>query len=178
LYALTVEEGSRLARQNRQPDEDRFERFWDMSDAIVGAAGLHRYEISNFAKAEERCRHNWEVWHGGTYLGCGPAAASFDGRLRRTNPASLNAWLRGDSPQLDELPPTERAAEILAFGMRTLDGWTWEDFERQTGYDAKSLRGSQIDRLQRKGLIVADDKGMRPTRLGLLFNDDVLMELL
>ena len=159
-------------------DDADFERFWDLTDAMAGAAGLFRYEISNFAEEGCRCRHNWDVWHGRSYLGCGPAAASFDGCQRRNNPASLAAWLRKEAPQADVLSPESRACEILAFGMRTLDGWEWQEFEERTGFDARALRPEQIDKLQRKELVETDGRGMRPTRKGLLFNDDVLMELL
>ena len=177
-YALTIEEGTRLAGQASPASDDVFVDMWDIAEAVLGAAGFRRYEISNFALAGEECRHNVEVWQGGTYLGCGPAAVSFDGCGRAANPSDLAAWLNGAPPVRETLPAPEQAAEILAFGMRQMAGWRWSDFRRRTGYDALQLRGAALARLVGRGLLTSDDLGARPTRQGLLFNDDVVMELL
>jgi coproporphyrinogen III oxidase-like Fe-S oxidoreductase len=79
---------------------------------------------------------------------------------------------------MDSLPSDKRDAEILAFGMRTVDGWTWRQFAEIVGVDAKALRGKELARLERLGLVTIDDNGFRPTARGLLFNDDIVMELL
>ena len=177
-YALTIEEGTRLAGQASPASDDVFVDMWDIAEAVLGAAGFRRYEISNFALDGEECRHNVEVWQGGTYLGCGPAAVSFDGAGRAANPSNMAAWLNGAPSVRETLPAPEQAAEILAFGMRQVAGWRWSDFRRRTGYDALQLRGAALDRLVDRGLLTSDDLGARPTRQGLLFNDDVVMELL
>ncbi|MBO4344498.1 MAG: radical SAM family heme chaperone HemW, partial [Victivallales bacterium] len=138
-YALTVEEGTRLAASCPEMDDSAFCDFWEETDNILALKGLHRYEISNFAKQACECRHNLNVWHGMTYLGCGPAATSFDGTDRWTNVSSLSDWLAGAAPEFDRIPRERRAAEILAFGMRTVGGWWWNEFQVRTGFDAMSL---------------------------------------
>ena len=177
-YALTREERSVLAKRIDTLDDSLFEQFWDTADNVLQDAGLERYEISNFAMPGRRCRHNDDIWHGQTYLGCGPAATSFDGATRFTQPPSLPRWLRHEPPENDVLPQRERACEILAFGMRTTDGWSWSGFTGRTGFDPLELRGPQLLELKRKGLLDMDDSGAWPTRLGLLFNDDLLSELI
>jgi oxygen-independent coproporphyrinogen-3 oxidase len=177
-YALTIEEGTRLAARLDGPDDDSFEAMWDAADEVLGNAGIRRYEISNFARPGEECRHNLAVWQGGTYLGCGPAATSFDGRDRWTQPASLADWLGGIPPERDELPPRDRACEILAFGFRTLAGWQWPAFRARTGHDALALRGPELAELVRLGLLAPAGDGLAPTRDGLLLNDSLLASLL
>ncbi|MBP5641036.1 MAG: radical SAM family heme chaperone HemW [Victivallales bacterium] len=177
-YALTREEHSILAKRLEVVDDTFFEQFWDTADTVLGNAGLHRYEISNFSREGFHCKHNDDIWHGQTYLGCGPAATSFDGTTRYTQPANFTQWLNHVSPEQDCLSPHDRACEILAFGMRTLNGWKWSDFTELTGYSPTELRAEQLKKLHVKGLIELDDEGARPTRLGLLFNDDVLAELI
>ena len=44
---------------------------------ILGEAGYHRYEISNYALPGRECRHNIGYWTHVPYLGFGAAAASF-----------------------------------------------------------------------------------------------------
>lgn len=177
-YALTLEEGTKLASQPMQLSDDDFLQFWDTTDNTLAQAGFHRYEVSNFSLPGEECRHNLNIWHGATYLGCGPAATSFDGKDRWTNPPSLRHWLNGAPPEIDSLSPELRAAEILAFGMRVVNGWSWHNFNEMTGFNAMELRGTQINSLADKGLLKLSSTGAKPTRNGLLFNDDVIMELL
>jgi oxygen-independent coproporphyrinogen-3 oxidase len=179
-YALTFEEGTRLAGRAAVEvvDEDLFEAMWDATDEVLGSQGLCRYEISNFARPGAECRHNLAIWYGGTYLGCGPAATSFDGTMRWTQPASLRDWLAGVNPEQDLLSAEERACEILAFGFRTVAGWQWPDFRAQTGYDANDLRGEELARLIEQGLLAPHGNGLAPTRDGLLLNDSVISALL
>lgn len=177
-YALTVEEGTTLAAVGTNVNDDDFLEYWHLADDILGEGGLSRYEISNFAKEGGKCRHNDDVWHGWTYLGVGPAATSFDGMDRWTQVASLSQWLAGVAAEMDRLPEDRRIAEILAFGMRTVAGWTWKQFTERAGADAQSLRGMELAKLQHLGLVVTDEDGVRPTARGLLFNDEVVMELL
>ncbi len=177
-YALTLEEGTRLASTLPTLDDDDFLTFWNETDTVLATAGIRRYEISNFSLPGEQCRHNDAIWHGGTYLGCGPAAASFDGSLRWTNPSSIAQWLAHKPPEKDLLPPEERAAEILALGFRTIVGWNWDTFTRTTGFDAIALRGTALQKLEKLGLVSINDNGATPTQKGLLFNDDLAMELI
>ena len=178
-YALTFEEGTRLAGAGETPADDELQvAMWDKAAEILGSYGLQRYEISNYAKPGAECRHNLDIWLGGTYLGAGPAAASFDGCRRWTNPADLRQWLAGAPPELDEISAEARAAEILAFGLRTTAGWDLETFRQKTGFSATTLRGETIADLCRQELLALVENRLRCTRTGLLFNDHVLRELL
>ena len=177
-YALTIEEGTPLAAHGTSVNDDDFPEYWRLADETLMEGNLRRYEISNFSKSGCECRHNNDIWHGGTYLGIGPAATSFDGMDRWTQVANLSKWLDGAEAEKDILPSDKRDAEILAFGMRTVDGWTWRQFSESVGIDAKTLRGKELERLERLGLVTIDDNGFRPTAHGLLFNDDIVMELL
>ncbi len=180
-YSLILEEGTPLARRlaDFREDEELFLECWRLNDELLERHGLRRYEISNFAREGARCRHNFEVWHGQTYLGCGPAAVSFDGEIRQANPSTLEEWLSGTPPEADVLPPYARAREVLAFGMRTVDGWGWQELADATGLsrqDVEAIPG--LEELASGGLVSQDGYGLRPTPRGLLFNDQVVSALL
>jgi len=104
--------------------------------------------------------------------------AAFDGLNRRTNPGNLHDWLAGAAGSDDILPPEARAAEILAFGMRTIAGWDCQQFRALTGYTPRELRGAAIDQLCKLGLLADNGHAIHPTCKGLLFNDNILAELL
>jgi oxygen-independent coproporphyrinogen-3 oxidase len=98
-YLLTVEPGTPLAEavahgEIRLPDEALQAEMLLRAADELGAAGLARYEISNYAKPGFECRHNVKYWTGAPYLGFGPAAHSF-------TPACGRA-LRDRLPQVPE----------------------------------------------------------------------------
>ncbi|MDT8391781.1 MAG: radical SAM family heme chaperone HemW [Lentisphaeria bacterium] len=177
-YALTVEEGTRLARKGAPPPDDELAAdMWTVTGECCADYGLARYEISNYALPGKTCRHNQGIWHGQSYLGLGPAASSFDGISRWTQPADLRAWLEDTPPERDELPAPERACEILAFGLRTVEGWNKQDFADLTRFTIRGLRGAAVDDLIRQELLVETDSHVRPTERGLLFADTVAINL-
>jgi len=178
-YELTVEEGTPLSRRALPAVEEELSvEMWRMAGRILRQAGIRRYEVSNLARPGCQCRHNMDVWHGATYLGCGPAAASFDGQVRTMNPRDLRRWLAGAPPEEDRLPPLKRAAELLGLGLRTLSGWARQEFRQRTGMDYAEIRGEALEELAGEGLLKITEDAVRPTERGLLFADHVADRLL
>jgi oxygen-independent coproporphyrinogen-3 oxidase len=72
VYMLEVDEDSRLGREaiaggrrygaGDLPEEDRVADWYEAACEWLGAAGLHQYEISNFARAGGQSRHNRKYW--------------------------------------------------------------------------------------------------------------------
>ena len=98
VYALTVESGTPLAEdvaagRVRMPPDDAVMDALAEAERVLGAAGLARYEISNYAQPGRECLYNLSVWRGEDYLGIGPSASSRLGLERRTNAADTAAWL-------------------------------------------------------------------------------------
>ena len=59
---------------------------------LLGAAGLYRYEVSNYALPGEESRHNLRYWRGGDYFGLGLGAASRIGDAVLNNPYGWPAY--------------------------------------------------------------------------------------
>ena len=75
-YQLTIEPGTAFAKHVPAdlPDDDLTA---DMGDVVVerlAAAGYERYEVSGYARAGRRCRHNLNYWTFGDYLAAGAGA--------------------------------------------------------------------------------------------------------
>jgi putative oxygen-independent coproporphyrinogen III oxidase len=129
-YALIVEPGTALAAKVRRgevpmPDDDVLARRYEIVDAALSAAGLHWYEVSNWASADAaRCRHNLGYWLGGDWWGVGPGAHSHVGGVRWWNvkhPAAYAARLAsGASPAAarEILTDLERRTERIMLELR------------------------------------------------------------
>ena len=81
LYALTIEEGTKLAHDIERgrvpgPDGDVQAAMYEWSCERLAHAGYHQYEISNWCRPGEECRHNLVYWRNGEWLGLGPGAHS------------------------------------------------------------------------------------------------------
>jgi oxygen-independent coproporphyrinogen-3 oxidase len=131
-YALTVEEGTTLATRldNLAPTgDDETAEMWIKTGNFLEERGISRYEVSNYSCPSAECKHNLNIWHGQTYLGLGPSAASFDGTSRWTEPKSLDDWLMNKKIKKDIIEPEYRLIEIFIIGLRTVKGWNRERWE-------------------------------------------------
>jgi oxygen-independent coproporphyrinogen-3 oxidase len=86
LYALTVEDGTKLAYdidhgRVPEPDSDMQAAMYEWSCERMAAAGYEQYEISNWCRPGQECRHNLVYWRNGEWLGLGPGAHSHWGGI-------------------------------------------------------------------------------------------------
>lgn len=144
-YALIVEEGTKLAAQIRRGqvpnvDDDDHAAKYELADAVLGEAGFHWYEVSNWARGAGgaagdggpsrrfECRHNLAYWRGGDWWGLGPGAHSHVGGVRWWNvkhPRAYAARLaQGDSPAAgrETLDAATRLEERIILELRLADG--------------------------------------------------------
>ena len=181
-YSLIVEEGTALARRVRRgelpmPDEDDFADKYDVADAMLRAAGLEWYEVSNWATTEaQRCRHNLLYWQGGDWWGVGPGAHSHVGGVRWWNvkhPAAYADRIRGGvSPAhaRETLSPEDRRVERVLLELRLADGLPLDVLDG----DGRSAVPEQVDR----GLVTVRGDRIVLTDRGRLLADGVVRDLL
>lgn len=122
-YCLKLEPGTPMYAQYPDgrglPDEDETADIYLSVVSALEAGGLGQYEISNFARAGQECRHNLLYWELGDYIGLGPSAHSF---------------YRG---QRFEFP---RSADFTAGFENVFSGAVSEETDVQTEYIMLSLR--------------------------------------
>src|SRR5437763_1629332 len=98
-------------------------------------AGFAQYEISNFARPGEECRHNLRYWRREEYLGFGIGAHSFLGDRRFANTRDIHAYIAGQREPVfaEELGEGEVRRETIFLGLRQARGINYEDFVRICG---------------------------------------------
>jgi len=142
LYGLTIEPetpfhhavaGGRM----RAPTDEAWRAQYDRIVDRLAAAGLHRYEVSNFARPGHRSQHNLGYWTGRPYVGLGPSAHGLcpDG-ARYVNHPSVDAWMAAPDPTAHREPPDPRrqAEDTLIAGMRWIGGVDLAALARDTGF--------------------------------------------
>ena len=131
-YSMTVEQGTALHHfiQKKQVapinPEQAAEQYVYLINTLQAAQYEH-YEISNFAQAGFRSKHNSRYWQGAPYLGIGPSAHSYQAPVRSWNVANnaqyIQALHEGRLPAEQEvLTRVQQHNEQLMVSLRTAEG--------------------------------------------------------
>lgn len=170
-YALTIEAGTPLADDpSRHPDDDDQADKYLLADRLLSAAGLHNYEISNWASEGQECAHNLLYWRQGDYLGFGSAAHSHEDGRRWWNVRTPDRYIEliasAKSPESssEDLDLERRRIEGLQLSLRTIDG-----------VPAGSLAADDLEELD--GLVERDGDRLRLTIEGRLLANEVAVRL-
>jgi oxygen-independent coproporphyrinogen-3 oxidase len=142
-YGLTVETGTQLelavrkGKEQLPEEEESAEQFLSLH-SVLSEAGFEHYEVSNYARAGQRSRHNSAYWSGEDYLGLGPSAHSLQADKRWFNRSSNGAYVQAmqqntSIQDLEELSANQKVNEWLMTRMRTLEGAEAEEAVRRVG---------------------------------------------
>jgi oxygen-independent coproporphyrinogen-3 oxidase len=188
-YALTYEPNTPIAVKKRMAqliaatDELELQMLHATRQRLI-AQGLPPYEISNYARPGEECRHNLLYWTGGSYVGLGPSASSHVEGTRFKNRPHLGEWEssieRGELPATDveSLTPLQRAGERMMLGLRLTQGVHLPEFVKQTGFDACAIYADQFNQLTKANLIRIDNQAVTLTERGIDVADAIATEFL
>jgi oxygen-independent coproporphyrinogen-3 oxidase len=182
LYQLTIEPGTAFHTLHNRgelhiPDEDSAANLYELTQEIMGEAGMPAYEISNHARPGGESRHNLAYWRYGNYAGIGPGAhgrISASGRttaFRRHRAPERWLELVGESGHGtgESLPiePGQRMVEILMMGLRLTEGVDKARFVARTGGSFEdALDEERLADLTDEGFLQLDEVGLRATASG------------
>ncbi|MBI38389.1 MAG: hypothetical protein CMF59_02225 [Leptospiraceae bacterium] len=191
VYSLTVEPETRYARHivrgtQGSPNQELQEEIFGRLPEDLAARGLYQYEISNYAKPDEICKHNWKYWDYRPYLGLGPGAHGFNGKHRYANPRNLNAWTA--SPGNAQTREEHNAIIDLFLNFfritlpvsldRVREVWheeTWENGLRNRRWTAMM---HELRRMQSAGLCELDGEIFQWTSQGIALLDSHIEQLI
>jgi oxygen-independent coproporphyrinogen-3 oxidase len=208
VYLLEVDDESRLGREMLEqgsrysasavPSEDAAAEWYQEACAALDAKGVHQYEISNFARAGHRSRHNLKYWQRNPYAGFGLDAHSMllaeTDAMRFANTSDLEEYL-GDaaaaspfrllessqkavSRDVDIVGREEAFEESLFLGLRLNEGI---DLNRLRGQFGDAMLHDAMPALlevRDAGLLELGSDRMRLTPRGRLVSNEVFSRLL
>jgi len=202
-YNLIYEEGTAFhlwrsqGKLRQLPEEMEIALFTHTQEALK-AAGYDQYEISNYARPGEACRHNLNYWHSGSYLGVGAGAHSYwHPRGDATSGQDATAacgyrWSNEKSPAKyisaaaqhgqarvtrEVLDARQARGEFVFLGLRCLNGFAAATFRDRFGGDLPDLF-PDVGQLTEGGMLECRDGRWRLTTRGLLVADSVFATFL
>ncbi|MDF3014763.1 MAG: hemW [Cellvibrio sp.] len=199
-YQLTIEQNTAFySAPPVLPEEETLADIQDAGIELLAAAGYEQYEISAYARADKRARHNLNYWEFGDYLGIGAGAhgkISFPVenkilRLWKTRlpkhyldaiasqkiSTNLNGHQNVFGGGSDLLLPEALPLEFMMNALRLNQGVPQGYFSGRTGHEWQLVEGSW-QALGRQGLVEIDRDYLRPTALGRRFLNRVLQEFM
>ena len=182
LYNLTFERHTVYFKKQQWlkkavPNEELSLQMYKNAVDKFEQSGLHRYEISAFARAGNYSRHNVGYWTGRQFLGFGPSAFSYYDGKRFRNVSNQSKYIKALKENLspidfeEELDPAAKARELFVIRMRLKEGCDLNQF----ALDPETLK--TVNRLISEGYLEQQTQQVKLTDKGILFYDTVASEL-
>jgi oxygen-independent coproporphyrinogen-3 oxidase len=177
FYGLTLD-ASKKKKLPPQP-EDLYPEMYLQASEILQSAGLHRYEVSNFAMPSHESKHNMIYWKRTPYMGVGPSAHSYLNGVRSYMNGKYIPWkkwvLNGcHENELTQDIPSEDGKEIEAvwLALRTREGLSLKGYERKFG---KKFDMKKIEPFIQKGWLLANEGYIQANNEGWLWLDSMVI---
>jgi oxygen-independent coproporphyrinogen-3 oxidase len=208
VYMLEVDEESRLGKEmlangtryhaSAVPSEDDAAAWYQFACEAFEAAGLHQYEISNFARKGHASRHNLKYWRRQPYIGFGLDAHSMlltgTGAARFANTSDLDEYLGSTAtagpfeivPRLEESTGTapeiitheEAFEESLFLGLRLNEGVPLARLRSEFGESLLHNAMPALLEVRDAGLLELNSGQIRLTPRGRMISNEVFSRLL
>ena len=193
-YSLILEEGTvfydwyekgKLDRGAwKLPSEEEEYAMGELTIQRLAEAGMHRYEISNYAKSGKECRHNLGYWDRVEYLGIGAGSSSLIKGERfdhiRDRKAYIEKIRNGEPILIDReiLSVESQMEEFMYLGLRKIEGVSRTDFQNYFGKNVDDVYGEILDKLEEEQLLEFSGNRIRLTHRGVDVSNCVLAEFL
>jgi coproporphyrinogen III oxidase-like Fe-S oxidoreductase len=181
-YQLTLEPNTLFAaKPPLLPDDDTLADMQALIDNKTAAQGYEHYEISAYAKAGQRAKHNVNYWQFGDYLGIGAGAhgkLTFHDGIRRyakfKHPATyMEKALANIANEIETLIlPEDLPFEFMLNALRLSEGVATSSFEERTGLSLTTIN-SAMAKACKSGLLDEHPSRIKATPKGLLFLNDL-----
>jgi oxygen-independent coproporphyrinogen-3 oxidase len=186
-YSITVEPKTALAsfinkgKQSPMNETQSAAQFLTLMEALLDG-GFEHYEISNFAKPGRHSRHNSNYWNGVPYLGLGPSAHSYNGKIRQWNVANNSKYIfsigKKEIPaEIEVLSQINHINEYIMTALRTSNGIDLKLVTQNFGNDFRVKIVGCLAQFEEKNWLMENSDFVRLTNAGKLYADYIASEL-
>jgi oxygen-independent coproporphyrinogen-3 oxidase len=193
VYLLEIDEDSRLGLEviaggqrfhaHGVPQEELAVALYGRACERLPKAGFTQYEISNFARAGSRSRHNVKYWQRAPYIGFGLDAHSMlpseTGAVRFANVEEMSEYRGAKSiGSVMRVGQREAFEETIFLGLRMCVGVSLADLRESVPREFVQPCEESADELIADGLMTVEDGYWRLTLRGRLVSNEVFGLLL
>lgn len=187
LYALTLEEGTPLAKRYGSDLDAIDDNVWILAADHLEISGYRRYEISNFALAGHQSKHNTRYWKLLPYIGTGAGGVSTlhdstGGLFRIANVPDLERYLASDGllcgAECEEIKGKSYIFEYLMMGFRMTAGISKADFRTTFGREITVTIPETLAEWKNRGFVMETDEAVALNKPGLLLLNQFLVDAL
>ena len=200
LYNLTLKQNHPL-NENRPSEQDQIQMFYEIED-FLSEQGLKKYEISNYARASCRSRHNLAYWQGESFLGFGLSAHSYLSpklsekffgtsygcrfwNSKNWQTYSEQSLLTSHSKPTDSLLPSQwevlkkeqALTDFFHTRLRMRKGFSWEELQASFSKETSLLVKPKLLALMELGWIEEKNSNYFLSRKGEILSNQVFLEL-
>lgn len=188
-YSLIVEEGTvfyKLMEQGKLnlPCEEDEREMYELTKSMMKEKGYEHYEISNWSKPNQECKHNILYWQQGSYIGAGLGAHGFIDDYRYHNTCDLDVYIKANGNCADSIEEKEFINEKMAIeefmflGLRLTKGISSEAFEMKFNQSLEQVYGKTIDKWIKEKALVQDKERLYLSELGRDISNQVFTSFL
>lgn len=186
-YALTVEPKTALEhfinKGSHPPMDDELSaKHFEVLLEETLTQGLTHYETCSFGLPDYFSRHNTSYWLGKAYMGVGPSAHSFDGKIRSWNISNTTKYIKSletnQRPYESEVLSVEnRFNEYIMTGLRTIWGISLEKIETDFGVEIKTQLLKNSEKYRTSKMLILEDNYLKITKTGKFLSDGIASDL-
>jgi oxygen-independent coproporphyrinogen-3 oxidase len=188
LYQLTIEPDTPFNTlfENdtlRLPLEEEIIQMDEITRELCSSAGLHQYEISNYAAVGMECRHNINYWLNNDYLAVGASAVSCLDGVRERRIADPLEYIRRISEKKSVVIEKECLSREASFresvimGLRMVQGVSRKKLLKRYSLDPEDYYGSVLEKLTEHGFLELTESHLRMTEKGWPLSNQIMSEL-
>jgi len=187
VYSLTIEDNTVFGNWQKkgkfvQIQDDESAKQFDLIISRLAENGYEQYEISNFCRDENYARHNTSYWKNSNYIGVGPGAHSYNGKIRQFNIPNNHKYMKsikeGIIPsEIEALDDKSLANEFLLTSLRTKWGCDVNKLKDQFNYDILTIHKKKINIFNEAKLIFLERDFLYLTRKGKFLADEIISDL-
>ena len=187
LYALTLEDGTPLAKRYGSDLDAIDDNVWILAADHLEISGYRRYEVSNFALPGHQSKHNTRYWKLLPYIGTGAGGVSTlhdgeGGLYRIANVPDLERYLASEGllcgAECEEIKGKSYIFEYLMMGFRMTAGIAKADFRATFGREITKVIPETLAEWKNRGLAVETENAVALNKQGLLLLNQFLVDAL
>lgn len=183
-YQLTIEPNTHFHRRPPSlPDDDYIYAMQQQGQQLLDKNGYQQYEVSAYAKTNAQCQHNLNYWLFGDYIGIGAGAhgkITFSDHtvLRTEQHKNPKIYMEtAHNPTVQPILTNQYLFEFMLNALRLKQAIPF-DLIATRCFTTRSNVIKALDSAIKQQLITFDDSALQITDKGLLFGNDILLNLL